>query len=56
MDKTIYLEVKFDEKEWSDYENVHSELLLEDSGLIDCLKDGVIVKIFDLKNFAIINN
>jgi len=41
MKRTIYLQVIID---WEDYDDVSDELILEDSGIFDKLKDGVRVK------------
>lgn len=45
MKRTLIIEVIFDPKEWEDYEDVSDELLLEDSGIFDILKNGVDVKL-----------
>ena len=47
----LYLKVTFDETEWSDYLHTHSDLILEDSGLLDGVKSGVSVEVFDLEKF-----
>lgn len=43
MGRKIYLEVEID---WDDYDDVCDELILEDSGILDAIKDGVQVKLF----------
>lgn len=42
MKRKLLLEVTLN---WEDYEDVADELLLEDSGILSCLKEGVNVKI-----------
>jgi len=39
--RTIYLQVTID---WEDYDDVCDELVLEDTGMLDKLKEGVVVK------------
>lgn len=40
MNRKITITLEFNE-DWDDYENVSTELLLEDSGIYEGLKDGV---------------
>jgi hypothetical protein len=40
MNRRITITLEFNE-EWSDYEDVADELILEDSGIYEGLKDGV---------------
>jgi len=47
MNRKLYLIVTFDESKWGDYADVHPQLLLEDSGLLDGIKDGVSAKILE---------
>jgi len=42
--RTIYVKVIVD---WQDYEDVTDELILEDSGIYDALKDGVYIERFE---------
>jgi hypothetical protein len=39
--RTIYLEMTID---WDDYDDVCDDLIIEDSGVLDSLKEGVTVK------------
>ncbi|MFA5207538.1 MAG: hypothetical protein WC428_02660 [Candidatus Paceibacterota bacterium] len=38
MKRTIYLKMIVD---WEDYDDVSNELIIEDSGILDSLKEGV---------------
>ena len=44
MARIIYLKMTID---WENYEDVGNELIIEDSGILDSLKDGVIVEQID---------
>jgi hypothetical protein len=39
--RTIYLKMTID---WEDYDDVIDELIIEDSGVLDSLKDGVSIE------------
>jgi len=41
MKRIIHFEMIID---WEDYEDVCDELIIEDSGVLDSLKEGVIIK------------
>lgn len=49
MTRRITIVLEFDD-EWSDYKDVADELILEDSGIYEGLKDGVKVIIENRKN------
>jgi hypothetical protein len=44
MKRTIIVQVEID---WEDYDDVCDELMLEDSGIYDSLKDGVEIKLIN---------
>ncbi len=44
MIRKIYLEVVID---WEDYDDVCDELIIEDSGIYDALKEGVTIKLVE---------
>lgn len=44
MIRTIYLKVTID---WENYEDVSDDLIIEDSGILDSLKDGVMIEHID---------
>ena len=47
MSKKLYLEITID---WDNYEDVNDELILEDSGLLDSIKDGVKAELVDISS------
>lgn len=42
MSRTLHLEITID---WDNYEDVSDELILEDSGILDSVKDGVKIEL-----------
>ena len=49
-EREIYLKIKID---WEDCDNVCDKLLIEDSGILDELEEGVSVEIVSLSSHAV---
>jgi hypothetical protein len=50
MKKTIYLKMTID---WENYDDVIDELIIEDSGVLDSLKEGVSIEQIKLQELKV---